>query len=150
MAIGSQTKKRLQAAVKKAQAAQKSVFKGSKLAVAGVMAAGLAALNSGKQAFSAAMDFKEEVLQKNKKTKGEISMKKSTFVTLLVVFAAIAGALGALYFYVLRREKELDEYEQLLFSEDFNDEIPAEYTEDVAEDVVEEKPAKATKAKAKA
>lgn len=61
----------------------------------------------------------------NKTTKKEgIYMKKSTFVALLVALAAVAGVLGALYFYVLRREKELDEYEQLLFSEDFNDELP--------------------------
>ena len=46
-------------------------------------------------------------------------MKKSTFVAILIALAAVAGILGALYVYVLRREKELDEYEQLLFSEDF-------------------------------
>lgn len=68
----------------------------------------------------------------HKKSKEGIYMKKSTFVALLVALAAVAGVLGALYFYVLRREKELDEYEQLLFSEDFNDELPEE-EDDLAE-----------------
>ena len=37
----------------------------------------------------------------------------------------IAGALTAAYMYLRRREAELDEYEQLLFSEDFSHEEPA-------------------------
>ena len=61
---------------------------------------------------------------KNKKSGEGIVMKKSTFAAILVALAAVAGVLAALYFYVLRREKELDEYEQLLFSEDFNDDLP--------------------------
>ncbi len=47
---------------------------------------------------------------------------------------AVAGVLGALYFYVLRREKELDEYEQLLFSEDFNDDVLDPVDEPAQED----------------
>lgn len=129
MLLRSQTGKKVKNAIQKASMARRVVFKNGKLAIAAITAAMLAAVHSGQQAYNTAMDFKEEVLQKNQKAKGEISMKKSTFVTLLVVFAAIAGALGALYFYVLRREKELDEYEQLLFSEDFNDEIPADFDE---------------------
>ena len=54
-----------------------------------------------------------------------ITMKKSTFAAILVFFAAIAGALTAAYMYLRRREAELDEYEQLLFSEDFSHEEPA-------------------------
>ena len=54
-----------------------------------------------------------------------ITMKKSTFAAILVFFAAIAGALTAAYRYLRRREAELDEYEQLLFSEDFSHEEPA-------------------------
>ncbi|MDL2219378.1 phosphatase [Ruminococcaceae bacterium OttesenSCG-928-O06] len=50
-------------------------------------------------------------------------MRKSTVVALFVALAAVAGVLGALYVYILRRERELDEYEQLLFSEDFNDDL---------------------------
>lgn len=67
-----------------------------------------------------------------------IFMRKSTMVTLLVAFAAIAGVLGALYVYVLRREKELDEYEKLLFSEDFGDAFDDEM---VDEPVLDEVPA---------
>ncbi len=68
--------------------------------------------------------------------KGEgIMMKKSTLVALLVAVAAVAGVLIALYMYVLRRERELDEYEQLLFSEDFNDDLPDAFDdEDDAKD----------------
>lgn len=66
-----------------------------------------------------------------KKSREVLEMRKSTVIALLVALAAVAGVLGALYFYVLRREKELDEYEQLLFSEDFNDdELEPEADED--------------------
>ena len=53
----------------------------------------------------------------------EITMKKTTLVAILAFIAAAVGALVAALLYIRRREKELDEYEQLLFSEDFNDEI---------------------------
>ena len=52
-------------------------------------------------------------------------MKQSTFATMLLFLAAASGALAAAWLYIRRREKELDEYEQLLFSEDF-DEMPEE------------------------
>ena len=61
------------------------------------------------------------------KMKGEITMKKSTLVALLVFLSAVAGALAAGYCYLLKREKELDEYEQMLFSEEYDeDDLPAE------------------------
>ena len=53
-------------------------------------------------------------------------MKKSTFAAILIFFSAVAGALGAVYYYLRRREAELDEYEQLLFSEDFSHESEEE------------------------
>ena len=62
-----------------------------------------------------------------------ITMKKSTFAAILVFFAAIAGALGAAFFYLRRREEELDEYEQLLFSEDYSEEM-GEMPEQAAEE----------------
>ena len=43
-------------------------------------------------------------------------MKKSCLVAVITVLAAVAGALAAVAVYLHRREKELDEYEQLLFS----------------------------------
>ena len=61
-------------------------------------------------------------------------MKKSTFAAILAFLAAATGALAAAWMYIRRREKELDEYEQLLFSEDFNDEIEED-------DVLAEEPA---------
>ena len=49
-------------------------------------------------------------------------MKNSTFAAILAFLAAAVGALVAAALYLRRREKELDEYEQLLYSEDFTDE----------------------------
>lgn len=64
-----------------------------------------------------------------------ITMKKSTLAALLVGIGVVAGVLLALYMYVLRRERELDEYEQLLFSEDFNDDLPDAYADEDIEEV---------------
>lgn len=44
-------------------------------------------------------------------------MKKSCLIAVITVLAAVAGALAAAV-YLHRREKELDEYERLLFGED--------------------------------
>lgn len=46
-------------------------------------------------------------------------MKKSTFGAALAFFFAAAGALTAAALYLYRREKELDEYERLLFSDEY-------------------------------
>ena len=48
-------------------------------------------------------------------------MKKSCLIAVVAVLAAVAGALGAVAVYLRRREKELDEYERLLFSDDYED-----------------------------
>ena len=48
-------------------------------------------------------------------------MKKSCLVAVIAVLAAVAGALAAVALYLNRREKELDEYERLLFSDDCDD-----------------------------
>ena len=48
-------------------------------------------------------------------------MKNTTFAAIRMFLAAAVGALVAGALYLRRREKELDEYEQLLFSEDFSD-----------------------------
>ena len=69
--------------------------------------------------------LKSELKKKGTKKKGEFTMKKST-VALLVFLSAVAGALAAGYCYLLKREKELDEYEQMLFSEEYDeDDLPA-------------------------
>ncbi|MEG0177937.1 MAG: phosphatase [Oscillospiraceae bacterium] len=57
-------------------------------------------------------------------------MKKSTIIAWVAFFSAIAGALAAAYFYIQRREQELDEYENLLFSEDFSEESDDDDVED--------------------
>lgn len=45
-------------------------------------------------------------------------MNKSCLIAVVALLAAIAGALAAVAVYLRRREKELDEYERLLFGED--------------------------------
>ena len=94
-----------------------------KTIVAGVTGAALVLGNLGKSIREGASGLKDQAFHNKKKSGEVIEMKKSTVIALLVALAAVAGVLGALYFYVLRREKELDEYEQLLFSEDFNDDL---------------------------
>ena len=48
-------------------------------------------------------------------------MKKSTFGAVLAFLFAAAGALTAAALYLYHREKELDEYERLLVSDDYDD-----------------------------
>ncbi len=48
-------------------------------------------------------------------------MRKS--ITIALLLAAVAGALVTVYFYLARRERELNEYEEILFSDDLG-EIP--------------------------
>ena len=48
--------------------------------------------------------------------------KKTTFGAVLAFLFAAAGALTAAALYLYRREKELDEYERLLFSDEYDDE----------------------------
>ena len=59
-------------------------------------------------------------------------MKKSCLVAVIAVLAAVAGALAAVALY---REKELDEYERLLFGEDDAETVEPE--EAAAEDEAE-------------
>ena len=59
-------------------------------------------------------------------------MKKSCLIVVIATLAAIAGALAAVAVYLRRREKELDEYERLLFGED-----KAESADAPAEDAAE-------------
>ena len=54
----------------------------------------------------------------NRKKECTEPMKKSCLVAVITVLAAVAGALAAVAVYLHRREKELDEYERLLFGED--------------------------------
>ena len=65
-------------------------------------------------------------------------MKKSCLIAVIATLAAVAGALAAVAVYLHRREKELDEYERLLFGED--DAATVEDTVEPAE-AAEEAPA---------
>ncbi len=100
-------------------------------AIAGAAAAALTAGSFAGSLHEKAAKFGARNLPEKIKPQEVVTMKKSTLIALFVALAAVAGVLGALYVYVLRREKELDEYEQLLFSEDFNEDIPDDL---VAED----------------
>ena len=60
-------------------------------------------------------------------------MKKSCLIAVIATLAAVAGALAAVAVYLHRREKELDEYERLLFGED-----DAETVEPAAEQPAED------------
>lgn len=62
-------------------------------------------------------------------------MKKTTFGAALAFLFAAAGALTAAALYLHHREKELDEYERLLFGED--DATTVEPEEAAAEDEAE-------------
>lgn len=53
-------------------------------------------------------------------------MKKSTFAAIVLFLSAAVGALTAAWLYIRRREKELDEYEQLLFSEEDDEDLMEE------------------------
>lgn len=53
-------------------------------------------------------------------------MKKSTFGAVLAFLFVAAGALTAAALYLYRREKELDEYERLLFSDEYEDDAEDE------------------------
>ena len=52
-------------------------------------------------------------------------MKKSCLIAVIATLAAVAGALAAVAVYLRRREKELDEYERLLFGEDTAAPLPS-------------------------
>lgn len=62
-------------------------------------------------------------------------MKKTTFGAALAFLFAAAGALTAAALYLHHREKELDEYERLLFGEDDAETVEPE--EAAAEDETE-------------
>ena len=62
-------------------------------------------------------------------------MKKSCLVAVIAVLAAVAGALASVTIIPTRREKELDEYERLLFGEDDAETVEPE--EAAAEDETE-------------
>ena len=62
-------------------------------------------------------------------------MKKTTFGAALAFLFAAAGALSAAALYLHHREKELDEYERLLFGEDDAETVEPE--EAAAEDEAE-------------
>ena len=62
-------------------------------------------------------------------------MKKTTFGAVLAFLFAAAGVLTAAALYLYHREKELDEYERLLFGEDDAETVEPE--EAAAEDEAE-------------
>ena len=106
-----------------ARKVRKSLRGAGKTTIAGVAAAFLLAGNLIGSLREQASKTTTNIKRTFNKPEEDTGMKKSTFAAILIALAAVAGVLGALYVYVLRREKELDEYEQLLFSEDFSEDI---------------------------
>ncbi len=105
----------------------------TKAAMAGAASAAVLAGNVASTVHGRASDVKNAALG-NRIKEGEVVMKKSTLFALFVALAAVVGVLAALYFYVLRREKELDEYEQLLFGDDYGFEPEDDATDMPAEE----------------
>jgi aspartokinase len=68
-------------------------------------------------------------------------MRKSGLIAVVAALAAVAGALVAIAVYLRRREKELDEYEHLLFSEDFSDDTTEEDSDADKVEAAPEQPA---------
>lgn len=93
-----------------------------------------AAVAAGKAAHTK-RKFDKQVQQfLHPRRKEVVTMRKSVFISLMVALAAVAGALAAAFIYLRRREAELDEYEQLLFSEDFSHEEPSAEAENGAKE----------------
>ena len=67
-------------------------------------------------------------------------MKKSTFGAVLAFFFAAAGALTAAALYLYHREKELDEYERLLFSDDGDDYDDDDFEDDIVYEKIPTEP----------
>ncbi len=67
-------------------------------------------------------------------------MKKSTFGAVLAFLFAAAGALTAAAIYLYRREKELDEYERLLFNDEYEDEADDDFDEEPVYEKIQEEP----------
>lgn len=67
-------------------------------------------------------------------------MKKSTFGAVLAFLFAAAGALTAAALYLYRREKELDEYERLLFSDEYEDEDDDDFDEEPVYEKIQDEP----------
>ena len=65
-------------------------------------------------------------------------VQQSCLIAVITALAAVAGALAAVAVYLHRREKELDEYERLLFGEDDAETVEPEAAEEApAEDAAE-------------
>lgn len=54
-----------------------------------------------------------------KETKEKKEMKKSNGFAVFMFFAAVCSALGAVAYYLYKKEKELGDYEDMLFSEEY-------------------------------
>ncbi len=63
--------------------------------------------------------------------------KSGSFAAMVLFLSAAVGALTAAWLYIRRREKELDEYEQLLFNDDDDLDDFDDDSDDVDEDLDE-------------
>jgi hypothetical protein len=93
--------------------------------------------------------WKNQVKQRfNQKKESAEPMRKSYLVAIIAALAAVAGALAAVAVYLYRREKELDEYEDLLFGDDEEADEEEKPAEEKAEPEAEAAPAEEAEAPA--
>lgn len=103
---------------------------------AGGALAGIRLLNTGRRAKRKIRRIHKQLnrrLHPVRVKENEIIMKKSTLGIMAIGVAAAAGAVAAGAFYLYRREKELDEYEKLLFDDEFEEETSGEQSEEPEE-----------------
>ena len=65
-------------------------------------------------------ELKPDVTENNtEEAKENTSMKKSTFWALIAFLAAVCAAIAGVAYYLKKREAELEEYDDMLFNEDY-------------------------------
>ena len=76
--------------------------------------------NTVKPAAAIKADYKPDVTHNNtENVKENTSMKKSTFWALIAFLAAVCAAIAGVAYYLKKREAELEEYDDMLFNEDY-------------------------------
>ena len=78
-------------------------------------------------------------LNENKNDKENFTMKKTCILGVVAFLAAVAGALVAVALYLKKKEQNLAEYEEMLYSEDYlSDYMPKEECDCCCEEAEEE------------
>lgn len=76
--------------------------------------------NAAKPAAAAKTESQPDTIRTNtENAKESTSMKKSTFWSLIAFLAAVCAAIAGVAYYLKKREAELEEYDDMLFNEDY-------------------------------